>query len=76
MIHFSEHIENWKKRIKNAFFIIIAAYFTTLVAMGPLYFMGTGILKGFAVTTMIGITAGVLIARPAFAKIIEILIKE
>ncbi len=67
---------SWKQKIKNAFFIIMAAYFTTLVAMGPLYLMGTGLLKGFAVTTIIGITAGVLITRPAFAKIIEILLKE
>ncbi len=71
-----ERESSWKQRIKSAFFIIMAAYFTTLVAMGPLYFMGTGLLKGFAVTTVIGITAGVLITRPAFAKIIESLLKE
>ena len=67
---------NWKDKIKKAFFIIMAAYFTTMVAMGPLFFLGTGILKGFALTTMIGITAGVFITRPAFAKTIEILLKE
>ena len=67
---------DWKKRIKNAFFIIMAAYFTTVVAMMPLLFAGAGLLKGFAVTTLIGVTTGVLITRPAYAKVIEILLKE
>jgi preprotein translocase subunit SecD len=64
------------QRIKNALFIIMTAFATTLVAMLPLTgflgFMGigaasAGLLKGFAVTTILGITTGVLIARPAFA---------
>jgi preprotein translocase subunit SecD len=63
---------SWKDRIKSAFFIIMAAYFTTLVAMIPLYFAGAGLLKGFAITTILGVTAGVFITRPAFAAIVEI----
>jgi preprotein translocase subunit SecD len=69
-------IFNWKDRIKNAFFIIMAAYFTTLVAMIPLIFAGAGMLKGFALTTIIGVSVGVFITRPAYASIIEILLKE
>ncbi|PIU02485.1 MAG: preprotein translocase subunit SecD, partial [Candidatus Diapherotrites archaeon CG09_land_8_20_14_0_10_32_12] len=57
---------NWKQRIRNAFFIIMAAYFTTVVAMLPLMRAGAGLLKGFAITTIIGISVGVFITRPAF----------
>ena len=60
-----------KERIKRAFFIIIAAYFTTLSAMIPLFFAGAGLIRGFAVTTIIGITIGVFITRPAFGSFIE-----
>lgn len=67
---------NWKQRIKNAFFIIMASYFTTLVAMIPLWSAGAGLLKGFAFTTIIGISFGVFITRPAFAAMIEIFLKD
>lgn len=69
-------VYDWKQRIKKAFFIIMAAYFTTSVAMIPLLFAGAGLIKGFAITTIMGITFGVLIARPAYAAIVEILMKE
>jgi preprotein translocase subunit SecD len=68
------------RRIKNALFIIVTAFTTTFVAMVPLTgilgFMGigatsAGLLKGFAVTTLIGITIGVLVTRPAFADIVR-----
>ena len=71
-----ESYYNWKDRIKKAFFIIMAAYATLFVAMLPLYFLGAGLLKGFAVTTIIGVTVGVFITRPAFASIIEVLLKN
>ena len=70
--------ESVKQRIKKALFIIMTAFATTFVALIPLTgflsFMGigaasAGLLKGFAVTTLIGITTGVLISRPAFADI-------
>ncbi len=63
--------ESIKERIKKALFIVMTAYFTTVVALLPLYWAGAGLLKGFAVTTLIGITTGVLITRPAFADIIK-----
>lgn len=71
----NEDILDWKQRMKKAFFIIIAAYTTTVVAMLPLWFAGAGLLKGLALTTIVGVTIGVLITRPAFAKIIEIILK-
>ena len=67
---------SWKRRMKMAFFIVFAAYFTTMVSMLPLLKAGAGLLKGFALSTMIGVTIGVLITRPAYAKILEIIIKN
>jgi preprotein translocase subunit SecD len=67
---------DWKQRIKNAFFIIMASYFTVVVAMIPLVFAGAGLLKGFAITTIIGASVGVFISRPAFARTVEILLRE
>ncbi|MBL7054385.1 hypothetical protein ISS05_01355 [Candidatus Woesearchaeota archaeon] len=69
-------IFNWKERIKNAFFIIMGSYFTTMVAMIPLIFAGAGLLKGFAITMMIGASIGVLVSRPVYARLIEMLLKE
>ncbi|MBU1136573.1 MAG: preprotein translocase subunit SecD [Nanoarchaeota archaeon] len=59
------------ERIKRALFIIVGAYFTSLAALIPLYWVGAGLLRGFAITTIIGITTGVLITRPAFAEILK-----
>ena len=72
----TEAIYNWKERIKRAFFIIMGAYFTTVVAMMPLVFAGAGLIKGFAITTLIGVSVGVFITRPTYATIIEILLKK
>jgi preprotein translocase subunit SecD len=69
-------IYDWKQRIKNAFFIIMASYFTVVVALIPLVFAGAGLLKGFAITTILGASIGVFISRPVFARVIEILLKE
>ena len=70
------HLGGWAQRLKRAFFIIIAAYCTTVVAMLPLIFAGAGLLKGFALTTIAGVTIGVIITRPAFASMIKILLGE
>jgi len=59
------------QRMKRAFSIILGAYFTSVVAMIPLIWAGAGLLKGFAITTIIGITVGVLITRPAFTDMIK-----
>jgi preprotein translocase subunit SecD len=60
-----------KERLKRASTIILSAYFTLVAAMLPLYWAGAGLFKGFALTTIIGVTAGILITRPAFAEIIK-----
>lgn len=64
------------QRLKRAFAIILGAYFTALVSMFPLLWAGAGLLKGFAFTTMIGITAGVFITRPAFSDIVRKLLEK
>ncbi|MBU1974959.1 MAG: hypothetical protein KKG59_00990, partial [Nanoarchaeota archaeon] len=64
---------NWKEKLKSAFFIIMGAYVTTVVAMIPLFSAGAGLLKGFALTTIIGVSIGVFVTRPAYAKIVQIL---
>lgn len=63
--------ENISRRLKRALFVIFSAYFTSFFALVPLWWAGAGLFKGFALTTIIGITSGVLITRPAFAEIIR-----
>ena len=60
-----------KQKLKRAFTIILGAYFTTLVSLFPLLWAGAGLLKGFAITTIIGITTGILITRPAFTDMVK-----
>ncbi len=71
-----EKLQSMKQRIKSAMFIVIGAYMTTVAGMIPLLWAGAGLLKGFALTTIAGVSFGVLIARPAFAAILEILLKD
>ncbi len=61
-----------KQKIKRAFGIILGAYLTVLVSLLPLLWAGAGLLRGFAIMTIIGITIGVLITRPAFADLIKL----
>ncbi|MEZ5334680.1 MAG: MMPL family transporter [Methanolobus sp.] len=64
-------------RITKAFGIIFAAAATTIIAMSPLVVMGFGALKGFAITTIVGVMIGILIARPVYGKVIhEVLAAE
>ena len=67
---------DWKSRIKNALFIIMGAYVINLGSLVPLFWAGAGLLKGFALTTIVGMSVGVLIARPAYAALVKILLEE
>ncbi|AFV24376.1 SecD/SecF/SecDF export membrane protein [Methanolobus psychrophilus R15] len=58
-------------RMTKAFAIIFAAAATTVIAMSPLVVMGFGALKGFAITTIVGVLIGILIARPVYARVIH-----
>jgi len=67
----SSKTESLKERIKRALFIIVGAFFTIIAAMLPLFGAGAGLLRGFAFTTIITVSIGILITRPAFADIIK-----
>ena len=65
-----------KQQIKKAFFVILAAYAATVAAMLPLLRAGAGLLTGFAIVTIVGVTIGVLITRPAFGAIVRVLMED
>lgn len=65
-----------KKSMKQAIFIIVAAYATNVAAMLPLLKAGAGLLTGFAFTTIVGISVGVLITRQTFGVILQELFRE
>src|SRR3989344_2823563 len=69
-------IFSWKEKLKRAFFIIFVAYATTLVAMLPLIWAVAGLLRGFAIATMAGVTIGVFVTRPAFGAMLEKLMNK
>jgi len=60
-----------KERVKRALFIVFGAFLTIVAAMLPLFWAGAGLLRGFALTTILGVTVGILITRPAFAEIVK-----
>jgi len=68
-----EETQVWdvKQSINRAFFIIMASAVTTICAMLPL--MSIIDLRGFAFTSIIGILIGLLISRPAYGRIIELI---
>jgi len=60
-----------RQKLKKALFVIVSAYLTALVSLLPLYWAAAGLFKGFAFTTIVGITSGVLITRPAFVELVR-----
>ncbi|MBI5060823.1 MAG: MMPL family transporter [Candidatus Aenigmarchaeota archaeon] len=60
-----------KERVQRAFFIIVGAGGTVIGAMLPLMILGLGLLRGFAITTIIGVLIAIFITRPAFSEIIK-----
>jgi len=72
----AEHKEeslNLKQKIKRAFAIVMGAFSTSAVSLLPLLWAGAGLLKGFAIMSLIGITIGVFVTRRAFADIVKII---
>ncbi|HIK02884.1 TPA: hypothetical protein H1012_03515 [archaeon] len=72
--------ETWeiRRKTKTAFGIIVVAMSTTVAAMLPLLleniFPGLFALKGFAISTIVGVLIGYFITRPAYARMAEILL--
>jgi preprotein translocase subunit SecD len=69
-------IETMREKLRKAFFVIFGSAGTVIAAMIPLIILGFGLLRGFAIVTIIGVLVGVLIARPAYGVIVEHMIKE
>ncbi len=58
-----------KGRIGRAFRIIWGSAFTTLAAMVSLALLGFGVMRGFALITILGLLVAVLVTRPAYARV-------
>ncbi len=58
-------------RIGRAFSVIFAAAATTIAAMVCLASLGFGVMRGFALVTIIGVLSAVLVTRPAYARLIS-----
>lgn len=67
--------DSMRNRIKRAFFVVFGSAGTVIAAMLPLLVLGIGMLRGFAIVTIMGVLVGVLIARPAFGVIVERILK-
>jgi len=66
-----ERIIGFRERLNQAVFMILGAGGTVIGAMLPLFAFGLGVLRGFALTTIIGVLLGILVTRPAFGEIIK-----
>jgi len=65
-----------RQRIKRAFFMIFGSAATVIAAMLPLAIIGIGVMRGFAIVTMLGVFIGIGITRPAFARVAEKIIEK
>ncbi|MFH0830300.1 MAG: hypothetical protein V1887_04025 [Candidatus Aenigmatarchaeota archaeon] len=71
-----ERMYTFKQRLKRAFFMIFGSAGTVVAAMLPLAIIGIGVMRGFAIVTMMGVFIGILVTRPAFARIAEVIIER
>jgi len=72
----SKRLLSLKEKLKGALFIVFSTFAASFVSLIPLYWAGAGLFKGFAVTTILGITIAVLVTRPAFADMVKLIDKE
>jgi preprotein translocase subunit SecD len=64
------------KRLARALSIIVVAAATVIIAMVPLALMDLSTLKGFALITIMGVLVGVLVTRPAYGRIIMVILSK
>ncbi len=64
------------RRTGRAFAVIFSAAATTVAAMVALAIFGFGPMRGFALVTLFGVLVSVLITRPAFARIVGVLLER
>lgn len=65
-----------KQKVKRAFFYVFSAAATIIASVVPMIFIGVGAMKGFAVTTLLGIFIGLVITRPAFAIVAQRILED
>lgn len=65
-----------KSKIKRALFLIFGTAGTVLAAMFPLMILGFGMLRGFALTTSLGVLIAIFVTRPAFTSLVERVMKK
>ncbi len=61
------------RRFKKALGIILGAAGTTILALGPLAILELNELQGFAIFTIIGVIAGIVLTRPAYGDMLRYL---
>ncbi|MFA6065024.1 MAG: hypothetical protein WCW44_05385 [archaeon] len=71
--------ESLLQRAKSALFIIGTSAFTMIGVMGPIVLFSRNLpgldkLYGFAVVAIVGALIGIIITRPAFTKIVEMIV--
>ncbi len=76
-----EHHESLVHRAKTALFIIATSAFTMIAVMGPIVLFSRNLpgldkLYGFAVVAIVGALIGILITRPAFTKIVGMIVQS
>ena len=60
-----------RQRLKRAFFIIVGTGTVIMMSVVPMIFIGVGVMKGFAITTLIGTFIGTILTRPAFSIVAQ-----
>jgi len=71
-----EKLYSKKQKMKRAFFYVFSAAATIIASVVPMIFVGMGAMRGFAVTTLLGIFIGVIITRPAFAIVAQRVLED
>lgn len=71
IIHGEVEKTSLRERISRAFSIILGSAGTVIGAMFPLLIFGFGLLRGFAITTILGVLIGVGITRSAFSHLVR-----
>jgi len=66
----------YEKRLSRAVGIIMVSAATVVIAMLPLALLPLQSLRGFAVITILGVLIGVFITRPAYGKIIAVILSK
>lgn len=60
-----------RQKLKRSFFIIVGTATVIMMSVVPMIFIGIGVMKGFAITTLIGTFVGTVLTRPAFSVIAQ-----